>query len=103
MKRGEKGDATVLKPSIMFCVPLILDRIYKVSILLMLLMILLVLMFFVQFILGSGQNGENNSLFQGVTDQIRRKGEVVSDILDFLIQYKIDCVKRAEPTPIMDR
>lgn len=73
------------------------------TILLMLLMILLVLMFFVQFILGSGQNGENNSLFQGVTDQIRRKGEVVSDILDFLIQYKIDCVKRAEPTPIMDR
>ena len=38
-----------------------------------------------------------------MTDQIRRKGEVVSDILDFLIQYKIDCVKRAEPTPIMDR
>jgi len=68
VKRGEKGDASVLKPSIMFCVPLILDRIYK-----------------------------------GVTDQIRRKGEVVSDILDFLIQYKIECVKRAEPTPIMDR
>lgn len=40
---------------------------------------------------------------QGVTDQIRRKGEVVSAILDFLIQYKIDCVKRAEPTPIMDK
>ena len=31
VKRGEKGDATVLKPSIMFCVPLILDRIYKVA------------------------------------------------------------------------
>jgi len=68
VKRGEKGDATVLKPSIMFCVPLILDRVYK-----------------------------------GVTDQIRRKGEVVSAILDFLIEYKIDCVKRAEPTPIMDK
>ena len=47
---------------------------------------------------------ENNRIcFQGVTDQIRRKGEVVSDILDFLIQYKIECVRRAEPTPIMDR
>ena len=31
VKRGEKGDASVLKPSIMFCVPLILDRIYKVA------------------------------------------------------------------------
>ena len=31
VKRGEKGDATVLKPSIMFCVPLILDRVYKVG------------------------------------------------------------------------
>ena len=38
-----------------------------------------------------------------MTDQIRRKGEVVSAILDFLIEYKIDCVKRAEPTPIMDK
>ena len=84
VKRGEKGDASVLKPTIMFCVPLILDRIYKVPLTL-------------------GRNGETNSWFQGVTDQIRRKGEVVSDILDFLIQYKIDCVKRAEPTPIMDR
>ena len=76
VKRGEKGDASVLKPSIMFCVLLILDSINKVA---------------------------NTGWFQGVTDQIRRKGEVVSDILDFLIQYKIECVKRAEPTPIMDR
>jgi len=29
IKRGQKGDATVLRPTIMFCVPLILDRIYK--------------------------------------------------------------------------
>ena len=29
IKRGGKGDATLLKPTIMFCVPLILDRIYK--------------------------------------------------------------------------
>jgi len=29
VKRGHKGDASVLQPSIMFCVPLILDRIYK--------------------------------------------------------------------------
>jgi len=58
----------VLKPSIMFCVPLILDRVYK-----------------------------------GVTDQIRRKGEVVSRVMDWLIDYKMACVERAEPTPIMDR
>ena len=31
IKRGQKGDATVLRPTIMFCVPLILDRIYKVQ------------------------------------------------------------------------
>ena len=30
VKRGAQGDATVLQPTIMFCVPLILDRIYKV-------------------------------------------------------------------------
>lgn len=29
IKRGQSGDASVLRPSIMFCVPLILDRIYK--------------------------------------------------------------------------
>ena len=29
IKRGGKGDASLLKPTVMFCVPLILDRIYK--------------------------------------------------------------------------
>jgi long-chain acyl-CoA synthetase len=29
IKRGGKGDASVLRPTIMTCVPLILDRIYK--------------------------------------------------------------------------
>merc|ERR1719186_1771974 len=29
IKRGQKGDATVLKPTFLFAVPLILDRIYK--------------------------------------------------------------------------
>lgn len=29
IKRGSKGDASVLKPTIIACVPLILDRIYK--------------------------------------------------------------------------
>jgi len=29
VRRGHKGDASVLQPTIMFCVPLILDRIYK--------------------------------------------------------------------------
>ena len=30
VKKGAMGDATLLQPTIMFCVPLILDRIYKV-------------------------------------------------------------------------
>lgn len=34
IKKGELGDASVLKPTFMCCVPLILDRIYKVIILL---------------------------------------------------------------------
>ena len=29
IKKGQQGDATILRPTIMFCVPLILDRIYK--------------------------------------------------------------------------
>ena len=29
IKKGQQGDATILKPTVMFCVPLILDRIYK--------------------------------------------------------------------------
>ena len=29
IKRGGKGDESLLKPTVMFCVPLILDRIYK--------------------------------------------------------------------------
>merc|ERR1719334_1730351 len=67
VKRGGKGDATVLRPSIMFCVPLILDRIYK-----------------------------------GVTEQIRKKGPLVSELVDFLIEYKMECSRRGEPTPIID-
>ena len=66
-------------------------------------MVMLIIMFCVLLILDSINKVANTGWFQGVTDQIRRKGEVVSDILDFLIQYKIECVKRAEPTPIMDR
>ena len=31
IKKGGKGDASVLKPTFMACVPLILDRIYKVN------------------------------------------------------------------------
>ena len=31
VKRGHKGDATVLNPSLIAAVPLVLDRIYKVS------------------------------------------------------------------------
>lgn len=68
VRRGHKGDASVLQPTIMFCVPLILDRIYK-----------------------------------GVTENIRKKGAFVSALMDFCIKYKLDCSRRGEQTPIMDR
>ena len=68
VKRGGKGDASVLRPTIMFCVPLILDRIYK-----------------------------------GVTENIKKKGEFVSQLMDFCIDYKIGCSRRGEVTPILDR
>ena len=68
VKRGGKGDASVLRPTIMFCVPLILDRIYK-----------------------------------GVTENIKKKGEFVSQLMDFCIDYKIECSRRGEVTPILDR
>ena len=29
IKRGAKGDATLLKPTVIACVPLVLERIYK--------------------------------------------------------------------------
>jgi len=68
VKRGHKGDASVLCPSIMFCVPLILDRIYK-----------------------------------GVTENIKKKGAFVSALMDFCIKYKLECTRRGEITPIMDK
>ena len=68
VKRGGKGDASVLKPTIMFCVPLILDRIYK-----------------------------------GVTENVKKKGEFVSQLMDYCIKYKSECSRRGEITPIMDR
>ena len=67
VKKGHKGDASVLQPTIMFCVPLILDRIYK-----------------------------------GVTENIRKKGAFVESLMDFCIDYKLECSRRGEQTPIMD-
>merc|ERR1711983_700110 len=29
IKRGQKGDATILKPTVICCVPLVLERVYK--------------------------------------------------------------------------
>merc|ERR1719347_1817381 len=68
VKRGGKGDASVLKPTIMFCVPLILDRIYK-----------------------------------GVSENVKKKGEFVSQLMEFCIKYKSECSARGEITPILDR
>ena len=91
VKSGAQGDASVLQPTIMFCVPLILDKIYKV-----ILVQLLALLFLKPLPLLL-------VLLQGITEQIRKKGDTVSSVLDFLIQYKIQCSRRGEPTPIMDR
>merc|ERR1719317_819683 len=68
VRKGHKGDASVLKPTIMFCVPLILDRIYK-----------------------------------GVNENIRKKGTFVTALMDFAVKYKLECSRRGEETPIMDR
>ena len=68
IKKGQKGDASVLQPTIMFCVPLILDRIYK-----------------------------------GATENIRKKGAFVEALMDFCVDYKLECGERGEQTPIMDR
>ena len=68
IKRGQKGDATVLRPTIMFCVPLILDRIFK-----------------------------------GVTENIKKRGEFLTKLMDYCINYRSECTKRGEITPIMDR
>jgi len=68
VKRGHKGDASVLKPTIMFCVPLILDRIFK-----------------------------------GVTENIRKKGAFVEKLMEFCVNYKLECIKKGQSTPLMDR
>ena len=52
----------------MFCVPLILDRIYK-----------------------------------GVTENIKKKGEFVSQLMEYCVKYKIACSKKGQVTPIIDR
>lgn len=68
VRKGHKGDASVLKPTIMFCVPLILDRIFK-----------------------------------GVNENIRKKGTFVTALMDFAVKYKLECSRKGEQTPIMDR
>jgi len=68
VKRGHKGDASVLKPTIMFCVPLVLERIYK-----------------------------------GITEKVKKNGEFLSSLVDFGIKYKLECSRRGEQTPIMDK
>lgn len=68
VKIGCKGDTSILRPTIMFCVPLILDRIFK-----------------------------------GVTENIKKKGYFAFKLMEFCMEYKIDCSRRGEVTPIMDR
>ena len=78
IKRGGAGDATLLRPTVMFCVPLILDRIYKVMREMIVMMIVIMMM------------------LQGVTEQIRRKSGLLQDIVNLCIRYRLDCINRGE-------
>ena len=80
IKRGGAGDATLLRPTVMFCVPLILDRIYKVMREMIVMMIVIVIMM----------------MLQGVTEQIRRKSGLLQDIVNLCIRYRLDCINRGE-------
>ena len=80
IKRGGAGDATLLRPTVMFCVPLILDRIYKVMGEMIVMMIVIVIMM----------------MLQGVTEQIRRKSGLLQDIVNLCIRYRLDCINRGE-------
>ena len=42
-------------------------------------------------------------IYKGVTENIRKKGEFVSQLMDYCIKYKIMCSKRGQVTPIIDR
>merc|ERR1712155_469640 len=44
IKRGGQGDATMLRPTVMFCVPLILDRIYKVMMMMMMMIVIMMML-----------------------------------------------------------
>jgi len=68
IKRGQKGDATILKPSLLFCVPLILDR-----------------------------------MFKGVTEQVKKKGNFVNNLINFFVNYKLERTRSGEITPIIDK
>ena len=68
VSRGTRGDAGVLRPTIMYCVPQILDRVYK-----------------------------------GVTENIKKRGSFVSQLMEYCIKYKIECSKKGQVTPIIDR
>jgi len=65
---GCKGDLTSLQPTIMFCVPMVLDR-----------------------------------LFKGITENISKKSPFVQSLMEFCIEYKTNCTKQGQITPIMDR
>ena len=80
IKRGGAGDATLLRPTVMFCVPLILDRIYKVMGVMMIVMMIVIVMM----------------MIQGVTEQIRRKSGLLQDIVNLCIRYRLDCINRGE-------
>ena len=80
IKRGGAGDATLLRPTVMFCVPLILDRIYKVMMIMMMMMMMMMIMM----------------MLQGVTEQIRRKSGLLQDIVNLCIRYRLQCINRGE-------
>ena len=85
IKKGGKGDASVLKPTFMACVPLILDRIYKVNFgfkfqlifyFLLLIKIIKTLKFHYEL-----------WIFQGIHENVRKKGEFTEKLFDFCVRY----------------
>lgn len=65
---GDKGDAAILKPTVMAAVPTVLDKVYK-----------------------------------GLTAKIKSSGPLMSQIVNFCIQYRSTWIRRGYDTPLMNR
>ena len=57
---------------------------------------------FIQNLHGSCFN-EPNISYQGINDNVRKKGEFTEKLFDFCVRYKMAATERGERTPLMDR